>query len=222
MQVDSLGIESLEPSSILSIADGAVLLEVIERAEQGAVLCKSVRSGAVPVGRSVAIAGIAWRDYFFISSDDAHLGHNLASVANLEIVISWVSTSNHMQEAKRKLPGNRIIAKLETRISPNALINILRHSQSVLIGRSDLAAEVGDELDSLTRRYVQSAKAANIEVAVGSVLFDSLESAERPSASEIGNAIWFLENGVSALLIGGSGAPAPLLRKFLAIRELFR
>lgn len=211
--------EALAGHGDFSIADNTVRLRVVSTSARRAT-CEVVRGGTVKPGRSIAVSGYP-AGRFAISPADEDLVREVSLGTATTVVLSWVSSTDQLQDAREKLGPVALVPKLEEHIETEMLEAILGATSAILIGRADLYAGLGPErMRQTVHEYVKAARRRGVAAYVGSLIFDSLENNTSPSPEDASDVSALLGAGVRTFLLSGSGELTALKRKVANLSAL--
>lgn len=203
--------EEIKMNDIVYFGDGEIEGSVEEVAKNTVVL-RSLSVGTL--GNGVAI-GIKGRDFFKFSINEKEISdvNALLSHFRVSIILSFVENGENIVWAKNKFPdAASIIPKIETLSAVNNIESILKQSNTIFIGRGDLALSTGiEKIGIVQKRLVSKAQKMNCRISLGTGTLDSLRWSEIPLRAEIVDITNSCFEGIDYIALtsetGGSKTP---------------
>ncbi len=188
----------------LLLNDGALEL-VVEATTGGTIRARVVRGGSLSEHKGINLPGLKLRVPVLTQKDL----HDLDAGVRLGVdyvALSFVRRASDITVARRALAahGARIplIAKLEKAEAIEALDDILRAADGVMVARGDLGVELAPEqVPILQKVIIEKANEVGIPVITATQMLESMVHNERPTraeASDVANAIL---DGTDALML---------------------
>jgi pyruvate kinase len=201
--------EVLQPGHEVLIDDGHVRLQV-EEVASGRALCGVVVGGAVSSNKGVNLPGVPVPIPSLTRKDLDDLEFALALGCDF-IALSFVRSAADVRDLKGLLDqaGStaHVIAKIEKSEAVDALDDVLRETDAVMVARGDLGVEIGPELVPLVqKRIIQKALERGKPVITATQMLESMIHHPEPTraeASDVANAIL---DGTSAVMLSGETA----------------
>ena len=198
------------PGDAILLDDGLIELQVIEVEAPSRVRCRVVVGGWIKSNKGLNVPGRALSTAAFGEKDlqdlDAALPLGVDFVA-LSFVRSGEDVSALRRELHRRGQVLPIVAKIEKPQAIEALDEILRESDAVMVARGDLGVEVPPErVPRLQKRIIAKANAAGLPVITATQMLESMMHSPRPTraeASDVANAIF---DGTDAVMLSGETA----------------
>ncbi len=201
---------NLFSAELFRLKDGQVEFTIERRIpEQDVLICEAKGSGMIRSEKGLNAPGIDRTGAPLPAKDlaDIALGQRLGVDA---ICCSFVTTGAELVEARAhvaKLAPEwkpQLWAKVECREAMEHLDGILAACDAVLIGRGDLAGELGGDPELVHAAAMQIAKhvvAAGKPCSVGTKLLESMRASPEPSDEEIAALYDYLKAGVTGYLL---------------------
>ncbi len=201
--------EVLQRGHDVLIDDGLIHLRV-DSVERGRALCTVVAGGVVAAHKGVNVPGVPVPIPSLTRKDmddlDFALDHGVDFVA-----LSFVRSAADVRDLKDLIAGRgmpaHVIAKIEKSEAVDALDQILRETDAVMVARGDLGVEIGPALVPLVQKRIILAalERARPVITATQMLESMIYHAEptRAEASDVANAIL---DGSSALMLSAETA----------------
>jgi pyruvate kinase len=186
----------------ISASDGAIQLEV-EAVRDGVIHTVVLAGGVLANRKGLNIRGIHDSMPFDFERDTALL--NLAIEDGVDYVgLSFVRSSEHVRRIKSQLVGTpvRVVSKVETIEAVQALDRILAESDTIMVDRGDLEADVGREnVPLVTKRVVCRAREVGVPVIVASQFLTTMMERPLPVMAEVSDIANAVLDGASILML---------------------
>lgn len=159
---------------------------IVKKSDPSGITLLVETKGTISTNMSVGIKGKK-SSGFSIREEEMTDIKRLLERYRVSLILSFVNTAEDVRWAKTNFPGAaEFIPKIETKQAVDHFHEILEESNTVLIGRGDLALAVGIEKIGIIQNYlVDEAHKHYCKVAVGTGTLDSLKNAEIPLRAEI-------------------------------------
>src|SRR5215203_1665857 len=201
--------EVLQRGHDILIDDGLIRLRV-EAVERGRARCSVVTGGVVASHKGVNVPGVPVPIPSLTRKDMDDLDFALDIGVDF-VALSFVRSAADVRDLKDLIDaaGNHalVIAKIEKAEAVDALDDILRETDSVMVARGDLGVEIGPALVPLVQKRIISAALdrAKPVITATQMLESMIHHAEptRAEASDVANAIL---DGSSALMLSAETA----------------
>jgi pyruvate kinase len=201
--------EVLRPGHEVLIDDGLVRLQVQEVAS-GRARCGVVVGGAVSSHKGVNLPGVPIPIPSLTRKDLEDLEFALGLGCDY-IALSFVRSAADVRDLKALLEQEgspaHVIAKIEKSEAVDALDDILKETDAVMVARGDLGVEIGPELVPLVqKRIISKALERGKPVITATQMLESMIHHPEPTraeASDVANAIL---DGTSAVMLSGETA----------------
>ena len=201
--------EVLQRGHDVLIDDGLIHLRV-ESVERGRALCTVVAGGVVAAHKGVNVPGVPVPIPSLTRKDMDDLDFALDQGVDF-VALSFVRSAADVRDLKDLIEGTgshaHVIAKIEKSEAVDALDQILRETDAVMVARGDLGVEIGTALVPLVQKRIILAalERARPVITATQMLESMIYHAEptRAEASDVANAIL---DGSSALMLSGETA----------------
>jgi len=198
-------VDALEVGDFASIDFNAVLVQVVEMNETGAMM--RVLTGGV-IGQNKAVTVERPIDMPPLSEKDRAALHIGREKGLQHAALSFANRASDV-DAIREIVGDEtfVISKIECRNGLFNLSEIAEKSDGLLIDRGDLSREFPVErIPALQKHIVRIAKVAGRKVYVATNLLESMISAPGPTRAEVNDVYNTLGDGVDGLVLAAETA----------------
>jgi len=196
----------LEPGDVLLVGDGEDALRV-DKIHGDHCLTTPLTGGMLGRRRGVVLRGKVPRATALTDSDAAAL-RMVPSTVFSAVILSFVESASIVEQARALMRESgrddlpAVVAKVETRAGAEAVADIARTADAILLGRGDLLLEAGEvDFYALSRDVIKAAADLSCPVIVGTQLFDSLSKSWLPHRSELAYVSQLWEGGVDGLML---------------------
>jgi pyruvate kinase len=201
--------EVLQRGHDILIDDGLIRLKV-ESVERGRARCTVVTGGVVAAHKGVNVPGVPVPIPSLTRKDMDDLDFALDMGVDY-VALSFVRSAADVRDLKELITSSGahalVIAKIEKAEAVDALEDILRETDSVMVARGDLGVEIGPALVPLLQKRIilGALDRAKPVITATQMLESMIHHAEptRAEASDVANAIL---DGSSALMLSGETA----------------
>ena len=201
--------EVLQRGHDILIDDGLIRLKV-ESVERGRARCTVVIGGVVAAHKGVNVPGVPVPIPSLTRKDMDDLDFALDMGVDY-VALSFVRSAADVRDLKELITSSGahalVIAKIEKAEAVDALEDILRETDSVMVARGDLGVEIGPALVPLLQKRIilGALDRAKPVITATQMLESMIHHAEptRAEASDVANAIL---DGSSALMLSGETA----------------
>ncbi|MGZ6078323.1 MAG: pyruvate kinase [Myxococcaceae bacterium] len=186
--------------------DGRVRLRV--RRRRGADVEAEVEvGGPISDHKDVSLPGAAVSVPAFTPKDrrDAALGRALG--VDL-VAMSFVRTAQDVERARRHLaPGTPLIAKMEKPQAIEAMEEIVRSADGVMVARGDLGVELPlEQVPGIQKRLVHRANVLGRTCIVATEMLESMIRSPRPTRAEVSDVANAVLDGADAVMLSAETA----------------
>jgi pyruvate kinase len=157
--------------------------------------------------RGAVVSGKVPRADAITDSDAAALRIAPSTVFSA-VILSFVESASVVEQARNLMRESgrddlpAVVAKVETRAGVEAVADIARTADAILLGRGDLLLEAGEiDFYALTRDVIKTAIDLSCPVIVGTQLLNSLSNSWLPHRSELAYVSQLWEAGVDGLML---------------------
>ncbi len=192
----------VRPGDRILLADGAAELRV-QRIEGDEVVTEVVRGGSVRARAGLNVPAERLRVPAITDRDRAALASALELGVDL-LAQSFVRSGDDVAELRRLMRDHAvpIVAKIETRPAVDAIDDVVRHADAVMVARGDLGVELPlEEIPVLQKHLLRAARSAGRATIVATQMLESMMRAPRPTraeASDVANAVL---DGADAIML---------------------
>lgn len=199
----------LGPGVDVLIDDGLVRLRV-RAMEQGRAVCDVITGGTVTSHKGVNLPGVALPIPSLTRKDFEDVDWAVDVGVDF-VALSFVRSAADVRALRTYLQARGssawVIAKIEKAEAVDALDDVLRESDAVMVARGDLGVEIGAaDVPLLQKRIITRALERGKPVITATQMLESMLHAPEPTraeASDVANAIL---DGTSALMLSGETA----------------
>ncbi len=213
----------VRPEHLVLLDDGNIQLEVLE-VDSDKVVTKVLNTGVISNRKKVSVPGSRLEGLPGVSDRDRE-DIRFGALNGIDfIAASFIRSSGDVLAVRRVLEEAasraRIIAKIESVYGVEALDEILKTSDGLMVARGDLGVEYPPEdIPILQKRMINEANKLGKPVITATQMLESIICHPRPTraeASDVANAIF---DGTDAVMLSGetaSGAYPVEAVKFMA------
>jgi pyruvate kinase len=203
--------QEIRANDTIYFSDGEIE-GLVEDVSQNTVVLRSFSVGTLGNGIAVGIKG---KDFFNFSIDENEVTEvlSLLNCFRVSIILSFVENGDNIVWAKKCFPNAiSIIPKIETVSALDNIENILAQSDTIFIGRGDLALSTGiEKIGIVQKKLISKAQKLNCKISLGTGTLDSLRWSEIPLRAEIIDITNSCFEGVDYIALtsetGGSQTP---------------
>jgi pyruvate kinase len=206
VHVDHLARAGLEPGRRVALADGMILLEVVEG--EGEELRARVLRGGELRDRQGAAFPDSRLDLPAITSrdrEDLAFGREIG----VDLVAASFVTSGDDIDAVREIAGDRtmVIAKIERAAAYENLDSILAAADGAMVARGDLGVELGFEhLPLAQKEILRRTNAAGRISITATEMLESMTHSWRPTRAEVTDVANAVLDGTDAVMLSAETA----------------
>lgn len=198
-------INQLIPGDIISIDFNSALVKVIKVLKDKLIVetinpGKTGENKAVTIMRDINIPSFSDKDY-----EAFKIGSKLG-IKNY--ALSFASSGQFVDEMRSLVPKNSfIISKIESKKGIKNLIEIINHSDAILIDRGDLSREVSlEKIPVFQKAIIKQAIQLKKEVFVATNLLESMIENPSPTRAEVNDIYNTLLDGATGLVLAAETA----------------
>lgn len=192
---------------MLLLDDGLIGMKVTDIKETE-VICEVVYGGTLSNNKKINIPGAANKLPFITDKDSDDLLFGIRNKFDF-IAASFVRNANDIKELRELLKKNggdgiKIISKIEIREGVDAIDEIIRVSDGVMVARGDMGVEIPfEELPSIQKSIIRKCYRAGKTVITATQMLDSMIRNPRPTRAEITDVANAIYDGTSAIMLSG-------------------
>lgn len=200
-------IETVSVGDRITVDNGIINLEVLEKQEDGIMKCKVIDGGILKSKRHVNLPGIRVNLPAITKKDRADILFALEEQVDF-IALSFVREAKDILELQ-ELMGDKagkikIIAKIEDQQGVQNLEEILHVADGIMVARGDLGVEINvAELPNVQRRIVQLCAEHGKRVIVATHLLESMIVNPIPTRAEVTDVANAIYEEVDAVMLSG-------------------
>jgi pyruvate kinase len=199
----------LRPGHDVLIDDGHIHLRV-EDIEQGRAVCTVLVGGTVTAHKGVNVPGVPVPIPSLTQKDREDLEFALEHDVDY-VALSFVRSAADVREVRQLIADAgssvHVIAKIEKAEAIDALDEIIREADAIMVARGDLGVEIGAaSVPLLQKRIILSSLDRGKPVITATQMLESMEHRPEPTraeASDVANAVL---DGSSALMLSAETA----------------
>lgn len=204
--------DDCEPGDLLLLDDGRVVLE-IGSIEAGKIHCITKVAGTLSNNKGINRQGGGLSAPALTEKDYADI--KLAAAIDVDyLAVSFPRSSDDIERARKLLieagGSAGIVAKIEraeTVVSNEALDDLIRASDAVMVARGDLGVEIGDaELVAVQKRIISRARALNKCVITATQMMESMINSPLPTRAEVFDVANAVLDGTDAVMLSAETA----------------
>ncbi len=201
--------QDVKPGDILLLDDGRLELEV-SRIEGQRIHCTVIIGGELSNNKGINLRGGGLSAGALTDKDR----EDLKAAAAMEvdyIAISFVRSAADIKEARRLIDEigceAGIIAKIERSEAVEAIDEIIRASDGVMIARGDLGVEMGDaEVPAIQKHIIGRARSLDKPVITATQMMESMIHSPVPTRAEVSDVANAVIDGTDAIMLSGETA----------------
>jgi pyruvate kinase len=212
---DAVGVDfkelakDVEPGDILLLDDGRIELEVA-KIDGPRIICTVKIGGELSNNKGINRRGGGLSAGALTDKDRKDLKAAAALQVDY-IAISFVRSAADIKEARRLLreidSKVGIIAKIERAEAVEAIDDIIRESNGVMIARGDLGVEIGDaEVPAIQKHIIGRARSLNKPVITATQMMESMIQSPVPTRAEVSDVANAVIDGTDAVMLSGETA----------------
>ncbi len=196
--------KTVRRGDMIYLADGSIRLEVL-RTTRDEVECRVLVGGDLTSGKGVNLPRLRSRVPAITREDREHLHFGLEN--NVDIVaVSFVQNADDIRTARRVAmeKGREIfvVAKIEKREAVEALEEIVKEADGVMVARGDLGVELSFErIPIVQKRIIFEANRLAKPVITATQMLESMISSPTPTRAEVTDAANAIIDGSDALML---------------------
>lgn len=200
-------IETVEVGDRITVDNGIINLEVLEKGSMGLMKCKVIDGGVLKSKRHVNLPGIRVNLPAITKKDREDILFALDQGADF-IALSFVREAEDIRQLKElmgdKVGKVKIIAKIEDQSGVKNLDEIIAESDGIMVARGDLGVEINiAQLPNVQRLIVQRCAEEGKRVIVATHLLESMIENPIPTRAEVTDVANAIYEEVDAVMLSG-------------------
>jgi pyruvate kinase len=201
--------DDLCESDTLLLDDGAIEL-LVERVEAGCVHCRVVVGGTLSNNKGINKRGGGLSAPALTEKDKEDIKF-AASVDADYLGVSFVRTGEDVETARKLLreAGGRggIVSKIERVEALDAIDEIIRASDAIMVARGDLGVEIGDaKLPDVQKHLISKARSNNCVVITATQMMQSMIESPIPTRAEVFDVSNAVLDGTDAVMLSAESS----------------
>ena len=201
--------KDVKPGDILLLDDGRIELEV-SRIEGPRINCTVIIGGELSNNKGINLRGGGLSAGALTDKDREDLKAAAAMQVDY-IAISFVRSAADINEARRMIDEigctAGIVAKIERTEAVEAIDEIIRASDGVMIARGDLGVEIGDaEVPAIQKHIIGRARSLDKPVITATQMMESMIQSPVPTRAEVSDVANAVIDGTDAIMLSGETA----------------
>src|SRR3954462_4420593 len=203
--------QDVDQGSLLLLDDGKIVLEVTE--VRGSEVHTTVRHGGVLSNNKGINRQGGGLTAPALTSKDMEDIRTAAKIQADYLAVSFPKTGADMYMARElmRAAGGKafLVAKIERAeaVGENALLDIMRGSDGIMVARGDLAVEVGDAaVPALQKKMIRLAREQNKLTITATQMMESMISSPVPTRAEVSDVANAVLDGTDAVMLSAESA----------------
>ena len=202
-------VDELEVGDPVLLADGNVVMEVVEKSDDRAKCCVT-SAGTIKNRQGINLPGVKLSTPAMTEADHEHLKWAIEVEADF-VSLSFVRSPNDMVALKEQLRAANCyamtIAKVEKREALEQIEEVVKASDAVMVARGDLGVEIPvAETPAAQKRIVNVCNIFKKPVIVATQMLDSMQESRRPTRAEATDVANAVLDGADACMLSGETA----------------
>ena len=215
---------AVQPGRTLLLDDGRIQLRV-DASSGDHVETTVVDGGELGEHKGINAPGVPLPAAGLTEKDKADLAFGVRAGVDF-VAMSFVVSANDLRQARAALreagaPDLPLVAKLERPEAIEALDDILRESDAVMVARGDLGLELPlESVPRVQKAICRRARALGVPVIVATQVFESMIKEPRPTRAEVSDAANAVGDGADVVMLAGETAVGTYPAKAIQILDL--
>jgi pyruvate kinase len=191
----------------ITVDNGIINLEVLNKNEDGTMQCKVVDGGILKSKRHVNLPGIRVNLPAITKKDKADILFALEQQVDF-IALSFVREAADIRELRELMDDKprkiKVIAKIEDQSGVENIEEIIDEADGIMVARGDLGVEINvAELPNVQRRIVRLCAEKGKRVIVATHLLESMIENPIPTRAEVTDVANAIYEEVDAVMLSG-------------------
>ncbi|MFH1999499.1 MAG: pyruvate kinase [Planctomycetota bacterium] len=202
-------IEGMKAGERIYIDDGNLIFRVLQK-KSGSALIEAQNHGVLLPGKGINLPDSNVAIPTLTAKDKSDVKTAIRAGADF-IALSFVRSGEDIIELRKLLKrgkgAQKVVAKLEKREAIEALEEIMRLSDGVMVARGDLGVELNqEELPTLQRRIIKMANELHKSVIVATQMLESMRFSPRPTRAEVNDVASAVFDFADAVMLSAETA----------------
>ncbi len=199
----------VKPGTSILLADGLISLMVRETTSTD-IICTVINGGELGEKKGVNVPGVRINMPFLSEQDISDINFGIDEEVDF-IAASFVRSAQDVLDIRRILEKRGadidIIAKIESRSGVDALDDIIKVADGVMVARGDLGVEIpAEEVPLVQKQIIEKCIAAGKLVIIATQMLDSMITNPRPTRAEVSDVANAIFDGADAIMLSGESA----------------
>ena len=195
----------MKPGDPILLDDGRVRLQVL-KVQGTEVHCKVLVGGILKDRKGLNLPGAKVSVPTITAKDRKDLAFGQTVGVDF-VALSFVRSARDILNARKLVKGTPLIAKIEKPQAVEALDEIVKVADGVMVARGDLGVEVPlATVPTLQKRIVHEVNACGGLVIVATEMLESMISNPRPTRAEVSDVANAILDGADAVMLSGETA----------------
>ena len=200
-------IDSVDVGDRITVDNGIINLEVLEKNDNGTLNCVVIDGGILKSKRHVNLPGIRVNLPAITKKDREDILLGIKEQVDF-IALSFVREADDVRELRKILGAKdgkiKIIAKIEDQQGVKNIDEIVRESDAIMVARGDLGVEINvAELPNVQRMIVKKCAEKGRRVIVATHLLESMIDNPIPTRAEVTDVANAVYEEVDAVMLSG-------------------
>ncbi|MEM8593773.1 MAG: pyruvate kinase [Pseudomonadota bacterium] len=200
-------IEEMEIGDRITVDNGLINLEVLEKEDDRIMRCKVIDGGTLSSKRHVNLPGIKVNLPSITAKDKEDILFGIEQEVDF-IALSFVRCADDIKELKTLLGDKankiKIIAKIEDQEALRNIVEIVEEADAIMVARGDLGVEINiEDLPNVQRDIIQLCHKYGKRVIVATHLLESMIENPIPTRAEVTDIANAVFEGADAVMLSG-------------------
>ncbi len=202
-------VDELKVGDLVLLSDGTVSLEVEQKTRDAAV-CRVVQSGEIRTGGGINLPGVELQVGALTDKDlsDVDWGARAGvDFFGLSFVRRAADVRRLREELARRNCAAQIVAKIEKPQAVEAIDEIIRETDAVMVARGDLGVEIDvARVAAVQKQVIAKCHQARVPVITATQMLESMKSSRLPTRAEATDVANAILDGSDALMLSAETA----------------
>lgn len=198
--------KDVKRGSTILLDDGLIKLEVLQVKKRN-VICKVIEGGVLKPNKGINLPGVKISSPSLTNKDKEDLKLGLALGVDY-VALSFVRSPNDIRILRRVMAQYGrvvpIIAKIEKREAVDAIEDIIRESDAVMVARGDLGVEIASEdVPLIQKMIIHKCNRIGKPVITATQMLESMITNPTPTRAETSDVANAVLDGTDAVMLSG-------------------